>query len=140
VHIGLDARQVLLGLVTEYERLAAQAGGHVSYILRLINEDERRHHRLLEDWCNALRTVAEFRDVEPQLPSLTKTTRPDEVVSGVRRFLAAERADKKDLARLKKLVKPERDVTLWGVLLDVMELDTRKHIALLRFLERHPGC
>jgi hypothetical protein len=126
-------------LIGEYERLAAEAGGHVGYVLGLIMEDERRHHRLFEEWCNSLRAAAEFRDVEPQVPNLTPTARPDDVVASVRTFLAAEHSDEKDLARLKKLVRPERDVTLWNVLLDVMELDTQKHILLLRFLERHPG-
>jgi hypothetical protein len=126
-------------LIDDYERLAADAGGHVGYVLRLIIEDERRHHRLFEEWCNSLRSAAEFRPVEPEVPLLRKTPDPDEVVAGVRRFLATERADKKDLGRLKKLVKDEKDVTLWDVLLDVMELDTRKHIELLRFIEHHPG-
>jgi hypothetical protein len=44
-----------------------------------------------------------------------------------------------ELARLKKLVRPARDVTLWSLLLDVMALDTQKHIAMLRFLDKHPG-
>jgi hypothetical protein len=60
-------------------------------------------------------------------------------VATVRTFLAAERADDKELARLKKMIKDVRNYTLWDVLLDVMELDTRKHIALLEFIERHPG-
>jgi hypothetical protein len=126
-------------LIEEYDRLATEAGGHVRYLLRLIVEDERRHHRLFEEWCNSLRSMAEFRPVEPEVPLLTRTPHPDEVVASVRRFLATERADKKDLARLKKLVKDQRDVTLWDALLEVMELDTQKHITLLRFIERHPG-
>jgi hypothetical protein len=44
-----------------------------------------------------------------------------------------------ELVRLKKLVRPARDVTLWSLLLDVMALDTQKHIAMLRFLDKHPG-
>jgi hypothetical protein len=126
-------------LVERYENLATQAGGHVEYLLRLIMEDERRHHRLFEEWCNALRGVAQFRTVDPQVPDLVRTERPDEVAATVRTFLDAERADKRDLDRLKKLVKDVRSDTLWDVLIEVMELDTRKHIALLKFLEGHPG-
>ena len=126
-------------LVEQYEQLAAETGGHVAYLLRLVMEDERRHHRLFDEWCNALRGSAEMRQVDPQIPDLAKTDRPDEIVAAVRRFLATERADEKDLARLKKMVKDVRHHTLWDVLLDVMELDTKKHIALLEFLERHPG-
>jgi rubrerythrin len=126
-------------LTDQYEQLASEAGGHVAYLLRLVMEDERRHHRLFDEWCNALRANAEMHEVEPQVPYLAKTDRPDDVLASVRTFLAAERADEKDLARLKKLVKDVRNTTLWNVLLDVMELDTRKHITLLEFIERHPG-
>jgi hypothetical protein len=28
---------------------------------------------------------------------------------------------------------------VWDVLLEVMDLDTQKHIAMLQFLERHPS-
>jgi rubrerythrin len=126
-------------LIEAYERLAADAAGHIAYVLGLIVEDERRHHRLFEEWCNALRASAEFREVTPQVPYLTKTARPDDVLAAVRKFVTIERGDEKDIVRLKKLVRPERDVTVWNVLLDVMELDTQKHIALLRFLEHHPG-
>jgi rubrerythrin len=126
-------------LVDQYEQLAATAGGHVAYLLQLVMEDERRHHRLFDEWVNALRASAEMRDVPPQIPYLAKTKQPDDVVATVRTFLAAERADAKDLGRLRKMVKDVREHTLWDVLLDVMELDTRKHIALLEFIERHPG-
>jgi hypothetical protein len=126
-------------LVDRYDELATKARGHVAYLLRLIMEDERRHHRLFEEWCNALRGIAEFRPVDPQVPDIVRTDHPDDVVAAVRTFLDAERADKKDLDRLKKLVKDARNETLWDVLLNVMELDTRKHIALLRFIEQHPG-
>jgi hypothetical protein len=126
-------------LLERYEKLATDAGGHVAYLLRLIMEDERRHHRLFEEWCNELRGIAQFQPVDPQVPEIARTEHPEEVAATVRTFLAAERADRKDLERLRKLVKDVRSDTLWDVLLDVMELDTRKHIALLRFLERHPG-
>ena len=102
-------------------------------------EDERRHHRLFGEWRNALRASAEMRQVPPQVPYLAKTNQPDDVVATVRTFLGAERADAKDLRRLRKMVKDVREHTLWDVLLDVMELDTRKHIALLEFIERHPS-
>ena len=126
-------------LIDDYEKLAAQAGGHVAYLLRLIIEDEQRHHRLFEEWCNSLRSDAEFRPVEPQVPYLGSAAEPGEVKTVIDRFLAVERADRKDLARLRKQVRDQRDLTLWDVLLEVMDLDTQKHIAMLQFLERHPG-
>jgi hypothetical protein len=126
-------------LIDDYEKLAADAGGHVAYLLRLIIEDEHRHHRLFEEWCNTLRSDAEFRPVEPQVPHLGSAIEPDEVRAVIDRFLTVERADRKDLSRLRKQIRDQRDVTLWDVLLEVMDLDTQKHIAMLQFLERHPG-
>ena len=126
-------------LVTRYEALADEAGGHVGYLLRLIVEDERRHHRLFGEWCNSLHAAATFGSVPPEIPPLTRTLDPDAVAAEVNELLAAERADRKELGRLRKLIKDVRDDTLWDVLLDVMAADTDKHIALLRFLKRHPG-
>ncbi|HEY1280848.1 MAG TPA: hypothetical protein VGF22_14320 [Acidimicrobiales bacterium] len=126
-------------LVEQYDQLATTAGGHVAYLLQLVMDDERRHHRLFDEWRNALRASAEMREVPPQIPYLSKTDAPDAVVATVRTFLAAERADAKDLRRLRKMVKDFREHTLWDVVLDVMELDTQKHIALLEFIERHPS-
>jgi rubrerythrin len=40
-------------LISDYERLAAETGGHVAYLLKLVMEDERRHHRLFEEWRHA---------------------------------------------------------------------------------------
>jgi hypothetical protein len=126
-------------LIDEYDELASRAGGHVAYVLGLIVEDEQRHHRLFEEWCNALRSDAEFRSIEPKVPTLDADLDPAEVKAAVERFLEVERADRKELDRLRKLVRGQRDTSLWDVLLEVMELDTQKHIALLRFLEHHPG-
>ena len=125
-------------LIGEYDALAADAGGEVAYVLGLIVEDEQRHHRVVEEWCNALRADAEYRDIEPSVPRLGSATMTPELRAVVDRLVAAEQADKKDIHRLRKLVKDQRDLTLWGVLLDVMELDTDKHLTLLRFLQRHP--
>ena len=43
-----------LALVDRYEALAASAEGHVSYLVKLIMEDEARHHRLFDEWRNAV--------------------------------------------------------------------------------------
>jgi rubrerythrin len=126
-------------LIDDYERLAKTAGGHVSYLLKMIIDDEIRHHRLFGEWCNALRGDAEFRLVEPSVPDLEATTDEDEVLTCVKRFLAIEEADTKDLARLKKQLRDVKDTTLWNLLVEVMELDTQKHRKILEFLAHHPG-
>ena len=128
-----------LALVDRYEALAASAGGHVSYLLKLIMEDEARHHRLFDEWRNALQSNAEFREVEPQVPHMTRSKQSETVRESAREFLEVERADERDLHRLQKSLKTVKDTTIWSLLVDMMELDTKKHQLILEFLEKHPG-
>jgi rubrerythrin len=118
---------------------AASAGGHVSYLLKLIMEDEARHHRLFDEWRNALQSNAEFREVEPQVPHMSRSKEADTVREAAREFLEVERADERDLHRLQKSLKTVKDTTIWSLLVDMMELDTKKHQLILEFLEKHPG-
>ena len=52
-------------------------------------------------------------------------------------FLAAERADAKQLRALRKELRPFRDTSLWVLLVELMEQDTAKHIRLLSFIRDH---
>jgi len=61
------------------------------------------------------------------------------VRSAARQFRKLEEPDEKDLERLKKSLKTVKNTTVWNLLVDVMELDTKKHQLILRFLEAHPG-
>lgn len=126
-------------LVDRYEALALLAGGHVAYLLRLIMEDEARHHRLFEQWRNALQSNAEFRDVVPRVPHMRQSADAEKVRTAAREFLEVERADERDLHRLQKSLKTVKDTTIWSLLVDMMDLDTKKHQLILEFLEKHPG-
>jgi len=128
-----------LALVARYDALAANAGGHVAYLLKLIMEDEARHHRLFDEWRNALQSNAEFREVEPQVPHMSRSKQSEIVREAAREFLEVERADERDLHRLQKSLKTVKDTTIWSLLVDMMELDTKKHQLILDFLEKHPG-
>ena len=128
-----------LELVDRYEALAASAEGHVSYLVKLIMEDEARHHRLFDEWRNALQSNAELREVEPQVPHMTRSKKAEAVRDAAREFLEVERADERDLHRLQKSLKTVKDTTIWSLLVDMMELDTKKHQLILEFLEKHPG-
>src|SRR5262245_66631603 len=129
-----------LALVGRYEDLAKRAGGHVAYLLRLIMEDEARHHRLFDEWRNALQSNAEFREVVPRVPHMRRSTEAENVRNAARDFLEIEQADERDLHRLQKSLKTVKDTTIWSLLVDMMELDTKKHQLILEFLEKHPGA
>ena len=126
-------------LVDRYQALAERAGGHVAYLLKLIMEDEARHHRLFDEWRNALQSNAEFREVEPQVPHISRSAEAETVRSAAREFLEVERADERDLHHLQKSLKDVKDTTIWNLLVEMMALDTEKHQLILRFLEDHPG-
>ena len=127
-------------LVERYEDLAKRAGGHVEYLLRMIMEDEARHHRLFGEWRNALQSNAEFREVVPQVPHMTRSADSEAVRTAAKEFLEIERADERDLHHLQKQLKDVKDTTIWDLLVEIMELDTKKHQRILEFLEKHPGA
>jgi hypothetical protein len=51
------------------------------------------------------------------------------------RLLAFEREDERSLHRLQKELRPVRDTTQFCLLVELMELDTKKH-AILEFIRR----
>ena len=51
--------------------------------------------------------------------------------------LPARRPDRHELQTLRKQLRPFEDATLWGLIVQVMLLDTEKHATILGFLERH---
>ena len=53
--------------------------------------------------------------------------------------LGRRRQGRRSLERLKKSLKTVKSTTVWNLLVDLMELDTKKHQLILRFLEAHPG-
>ena len=128
------------GLVDRYEALAERAGGHVAYLLKMIMEDEARHHRLFAEWRNALQSNAEFREVVPQVPHLSRSDDAAAVRAAAKEFLEVERADERELHHLQKKLKDVKETTIWNLLVEMMELDTRKHQMILEFLEKHPGA
>ena len=49
---------------------------------------------------------------------------------------AFEHEDAKSLHRLQKELRPLRNTTLFSLLVELMELDTKKHIVILEFIRR----
>jgi len=109
--------------------------GDVRFLIELILEDEIRHHRLIAQLAEALRTLVEAGG-EPPIPWLTPLKRRPDLLAATRRFLTAEREDLKELRKLLKELRPVADTTLWALIVRLLVLDTRKHIEILRFIER----
>jgi hypothetical protein len=124
-------------ILDEYQRLAEDPAGAPAfrYLAGLILADERRHHQLFNDLAESIRQVAELGLDDEPIPSLQglKADR-ERIMAATERLLSVERADAKELKHLAKNLKVVRDTTLWGLLLELMQDDTAKHIKILRFI------
>lgn len=109
-----------------------------SYLIRLILEDEDRHHRFTTEIANALRADVELSDTGPRVPML-KAWKPVDpgVVEATEEFLRLERDDAKHLRDLARELRDTRDTALWHLLVTLMQSDTEKHIHILEFLRDH---
>jgi len=126
-----------LALLESYMQLRDQGPKHVRYLVDLILDDEARHHQIFNELVNRLRSDIDFRDYEPKVPYVGRdSAHRRELVETTDRFLAFERQDLRSLRQLEKELRPVRDTTLFSLLVQVMEFDTRKHIAMLEFIRR----
>jgi len=125
--------------ISAYKELAAASSTPeaVRYLISLVLEDEERHHRLLHEIVTAIENRLASGNNPDAVPDLTHEP-PDRALEEVTdRFLAAERADAKQLKALRKELRPFRDTSMWPLLVELMEHDTAKHIRLLTYMRDH---
>jgi rubrerythrin len=124
-------------LLSTYEQLAASSDNETAaYVIGLILEDERHHHRLLAEVANAAAWARSSGAPDTSTPPLSAGI-DGELLAQTKRLLAAEQADYRELRRIRRKLHPFADTTLWGLIIDMMLLDTKKHATMLRFLEKH---
>jgi rubrerythrin len=126
------------GMLEEYAAAAKTTGSHaLEYLVDLLIEDEKRHHRVFAELASSLKSESELAAEQPVVPRLDFSRRNAEaVLDASGRLLDNERDDLHELKSLKKTLRDVEDTTLWSVLVDVMIRDTEKHIALLTFVEK----
>lgn len=107
------------------------------YLIRLVIEDEERHHRVLHEIVTAIGNGIVWRNDPEAVPNLLYGPTDRALAEVTRSFLAAERADQKQLRALRKELRPFRDTSLWALLVELMEHDTAKHIRILTFIADH---
>jgi hypothetical protein len=133
VHHGLEEG----ALLATYEKLAETSDNPMAaYVIGLILEDERRHHRMLAEVANSVAWDHSSRTPDDSTPAMGPGFGGD-LLAQTKRLLATEQADYRELRRIRKKMQPFADTTLWGLIIDVMLLDTKKHATMLRFLEKH---
>ena len=105
------------------------------YLIGLILEDERRHHRLLAEMANAMAWESLGGTDESAMPMLSQGV-DDALLAQTTLLREAEETDYRDLKRMRKQLRPFVETTMWALIIDIMMLDTEKHATILRFLEK----
>ena len=126
-------------ILDEYAQAAsATQSKALAYLVEILMEDERRHHRWFAELASSLEADASFSGDDPVVPRMDfhRANRVD-VRDVTNRLLEHEKADEKELDRLQKELRDVSGTTLWGLLVELMQRDTDKHIAVLTFVKKH---
>lgn len=127
------------GALDAYQQVVDDHPGDVvDYLIRMILDDEARHHSLFSDILNSLESKISWDDISPRVPPLSEPTYDrGELLATTDHLLELERTDAKELKRLRKAWAREGgEFGLWALLVKSAELDTEKHIHILRYLRR----
>lgn len=120
-----------------YRRLAEDGDDEgVRYLTRLILEDERRHHALIDQMLHTVRAFVEDIDLGPSAPTRVGPI-SDELAAEVDALLDFERSDLAELKSLQKALKDDSSYPLLLLLVSLIKRDTRKHIDILEFIRAH---
>jgi len=113
-------------ILSRYQRFTEEASApETRLLIKLIIDDERRHHGLLVEMPNAIAWGLVDKSDNPILPDMThmdagKSALAEETQSLIR----AEERDRLELKKLRKRLRPLRNTTLWELVVDLMLLHT----------------
>ena len=128
----VDDEQAILA---EYRTLLEESPDkYVCYLIGLILEDEVRHHQLLTEMLHRLESDVAWSTIEPSVPWIRSPREPKALRDATRRFIAIERRDRAQLRHLKRELRRSHTVSLLPLVVELMELDTGKHLRILKFL------
>ena len=120
--------------LSSYQRLAEASDDEgLKYAVRLIMEDEARHHRQMAEMLNTMHSFVWELDVQPSIPPIRVRDDPA-LRDETERLLAFEKEDERELRRLRRELRKERGSPLLPLLVNLMIRDTEKHIDILRFI------
>jgi rubrerythrin len=124
-------------IMIEYEKLAEDATAEdVRFLMQVVLDDERRHHRWFRELRNSLDAAIELRSVGATIPPVGSEPVSPALLEATERLLEVEHEDAQELKALRKALKPVEGTTLWSLLVEIMEHDTQKHIAILEYIRR----
>ncbi|TAM89927.1 MAG: hypothetical protein EPN43_06325 [Jatrophihabitans sp.] len=109
-----------------------------AYLVDLLIEDEMSHHRVFTELANTLEAEVHDIDREPAVPAMDfDRADRDAVLAGAKELLANEESDLDELKGLQHELRALKKTTLWSLLVEQMQRDTEKHIAILKFVCKH---
>lgn len=125
-----------LDVIRSYERLAEQTDSPAfAYLARLILDDERRHHQLLRDLAETIKTSAELSGEPTPIPDLGMWGADrEQILAETKRYLELEKEDNKELKRLAKDLRQVKDTTMWELVIRLIQSDNEKHQTILEFI------
>jgi len=126
-------------ILSRYQRFAEDASApETRYLVKLIIDDERRHHGLLVEMANAIAWGLIDQSTDPVLPDMThKDAGNPALAEETQRLIQAEEHDHVELKRLRKHLRRFKNTSLWELIVDLMLLDTEKHIRILRLVAKN---
>jgi hypothetical protein len=127
------------GLLEEYSAIAQQTQSKAfRYLVNLLIEDEIRHHKILSELAESLKTEALLGGKDAIVPQID-FARADraEVLAATKQLMERENEDARELKRLQRELRDMRDDSLWSLLIELMQRDNQKHVAMLRFVRKH---
>jgi rubrerythrin len=128
------------GMLQEYKSAAETSPSKaLRYLVNLLIEDEIRHHEILNELAESLENEAMLGGRDPIIPNMDfdQPANRDAVIDLTDQLLKKEQDDAQELRRLGHELRDVKDTSLWSLLIDLMQRDTEKHIAILRFAKKH---
>ncbi len=123
-------------LLERYEHFARESSSPViAYLVGLIVEDERRHHRVLAEIAHAI-AWGTLTNAEPAVPRTVAGAADAQLLAQTKELLASEKKDRTELRRLRRRLR-NYSGTIWPLLVDLMLRDTDKHTRILRHIVKH---
>lgn len=126
-------------MLERYQRFAQEASSPaVRYLVKLILDEERNHHRLLAEMANTIAWGWSANSPGPATPEIfPQEDGRGDIAKQTKELLASEGRDRAELRRLRKQLRPYENTTLWALIVDLVLLDTEKHTRILRFISDH---
>jgi rubrerythrin len=122
----------------EYEALASSTESKAfAYAAGLILADERRHHQMLKELAETIRSSAELTGGPAPIPDLDLHKDREAIVELSQKLLEIEKRDRKELKDLRKELRDYKDTTLWQLVLEILDADNAKHRMILKFIRDH---